>query len=84
MTGVHIRLAEPFWRIVGQRELELELKQPSQVSDLLALLFQRYPKLEEALTEAEAHIFLGDEEVDLQAQLTDGAQVHLVWPIAGG
>lgn len=81
---IHVRLAEPFWRTVGQRELSLELKERAQVTDLLALLRQRYPALGREMDEIIPHIFIGEEEASPQTPLTEGARVHLVWPVAGG
>ena len=44
---IHVRLAEPFWRTVGQRDLELELEDSAAISDLLAVLQGRFPALAE-------------------------------------
>lgn len=81
---IYVRLAEPFWRVVGQRDLDLELEPNSQVADLLALLLSCYPALEKELSAAPPYIFVGEEEVDHQTPLTDGDKVHLIWPVAGG
>lgn len=81
---VTIRLAEPFWRAVGQRDLSLDLESDAQVSDLLAVLRGRYPALERELDDAPASIFVGEAEVDPQTILNPGDHVHLVWPVAGG
>ncbi len=81
---ISVRLAEPFWHSVGQRQLEIELQEGARVSDLLALLRRRYPALEREFTEAPPHVFLGDQEGTAETLLEDGCAVHLVWPVAGG
>lgn len=81
---VSLRLAEPFWRAVGQRELELELAKGSRVSDLLGLLHSRYPALEQEFVEAPPIVFVGEQEADMETVLKPRVQVHLVWAVAGG
>ena len=81
---VHVRLAEPFWRSVGERELSLDLDEGARVSDLLDLLTCRYASLKREFEEAHPHVFLGEEEVEVNAPLVEGCWVHLVWPLAGG
>lgn len=81
---VTVRLAEPFWRAVGQRDLALDLESDARVSDLLAVLRNRYPALGRELAETRASIFVGEAEVGLEVVLNPGDHVHLVWPVAGG
>ncbi|HJW90950.1 MAG TPA: MoaD/ThiS family protein [Anaerolineales bacterium] len=81
---IHLRLAEPFWRAVGQRDMELELAENAQVGDLLALLLLRHPALAKELAESPPIIFAGEDEINAQAPLKDGMHLHLVWPVAGG
>ena len=81
---VKVRFAEPFWRAVGERELVIELDAGSRIKDLLENLKANYPAFEREIKLSPPMIFVGDNEVDLQSVLTDGVQVHLVWPIAGG
>ncbi|MCK6568635.1 MAG: hypothetical protein DCC59_16575 [Chloroflexi bacterium] len=82
--NVHIRLAEPFWRSVGLRDLDLTLEPASRVDDLLVALRERYPRLSLEFDQAPPHVFIGDEEAEADSILEDGARVHLVWPVAGG
>lgn len=82
--NIHVRLAEPFWRAVGQRDIEVTMNLASRVDNLLAALRDRYPALASEFDQTPPHIFIGDAEVSRDALLTDGARVHLVWPIAGG
>jgi molybdopterin converting factor small subunit len=81
---VPVRLAEPFWRAVGQREIELTLPDGARVADLLAHLCQRHPALKAELVEAPPVIFIGEEEADENSDLREGCRVHIVWPVAGG
>lgn len=87
MNEIHhisIRLAEPYWRSAGQRDLQLELPAGSLIQDLLAVLFSRYPSLEKEMDGAPPVIFVAETEAKLDSRLADGDRVHFVWPIAGG
>ncbi len=81
---INVRLAEPFWRAVGLREIEMTMNPASRADDLLAALREQYPSLGLEFDQTPPHIFIGDVEVTNDALMTDGARVHLVWPIAGG
>ena len=81
---IHIRLAEPFWRAVGFREIEMNLNPVSHVDDLLIALREQYPSLSLEFDQTPPHIFIGDVEASHDSLLTENAQDHLVWPIAGG
>jgi molybdopterin converting factor small subunit len=81
---ISIRLAEPYWRSAGQRDLQLEMPPGSFVRDLLADLFRHYPPLEMEMKEAPPAIFIAETEADLDSPLQDGDRVYFVWPIAGG
>lgn len=82
--NVHIRLAEPFWRSVGLRDLDLTLPPASRVDDLLAALREQYPRLSLDFDQCPPHIFIDEEEADADSILADEARVHFVYPIAGG
>jgi len=84
MMQVQVRLAEPFWRAVGQRNLTVDLVADGRVADLIALLCELYPDLTQELAEAPPHIFVGDEEAESDTPLSENCQVHLVWAVAGG
>jgi molybdopterin converting factor small subunit len=87
MTEVHqitIRLAEPYWRSAGQRDLQLEMPAGSLIQDLLDVLFSRYPSLEKEMDGAPPVIFIAETEAKLDSKLEDGNRVYFVWPIAGG
>ena len=81
---IHIRFAEPFWRAVGLREIEMDINPASRADDLLAALREQYPTLGMEFDQTPPHIFIGEVEASRDTLLTDGARVHLVWPIAGG
>jgi len=81
---VHVRFAEPFWRAVGLREIEMTMNPASRADDLLIALREQYPSLGMEFDQIPPHIFIGDVEAPRDSLLTDGARVHLVWPIAGG
>lgn len=81
---IHIRFAEPFWRAVGLREVQMTMNPASSVDDLMVVLREQYPSLGIEFDQTPPHIFIGDVEVTRDSLLTDGARVHLVWPIAGG
>jgi molybdopterin converting factor small subunit len=81
---IHVRLAEPFWRAVGLRDMELTLHPAARVDDLLAALREQFPALGSEFDQTPPHIFIGEAESSHESVLADGAHVHLVWPIAGG
>lgn len=81
---ISVRFAEPFWRAVGFREIEMIMKPASRADELLAALRKQYPILGIEFDQTPPHVFIGDVEAPGDTLLTDGAQIHLVWPIAGG
>ncbi len=81
---VKVRLGEPFWRIVGERNLELELSPGSNVRDLLAHLCREFQALEKEFEEAPPQIFIEDIQAKRDSLLSDGARIHLVWAVSGG
>jgi len=81
---IRVRLAEPFWKPVGKRDLEVDLAEGACVSDLIARLREQYPALDLEMDESPPHIFIDNTEVNATSFLTEGGRVHLVWPVAGG
>ncbi len=81
---IRIRLAEPFWKHVGKRDLELDFPNGARVSDLLARLRTDYPALASEMDQSPPHIFIDDVESNPASFLTESGRVHLVWPVAGG
>lgn len=87
---VFVRLGEPFWRVVGERNLAVELPDGASVADLLAWLKRRYPALVGEMEEAPPQLMVdddavaGDDHARMAVPLVDGASIYLLWPIAGG
>ena len=81
---IQIRLAEPFWRAIGLREIQMTMNPASSVDDLLVALREQYPSLGVEFDQTPPHIFIGDVEASRDSLLNEDARVHLVWPIAGG
>ena len=84
--NVIVHLGEPFWRAAGQRELAVALGEDATVSDALHAVGQRHPALAADLDGAEVTplVFVGDEEARSDSRLTEGAKIHVVWPVSGG
>ncbi|MBI5712421.1 MAG: MoaD/ThiS family protein [Chloroflexi bacterium] len=83
---VFLHLGEPFWRAAGKREVEIILTDGATISDALASLAKTYPTLAKDLDgkEAKPMLFMNDEEVLSEKVLSEGAQIHVVWPVSGG
>jgi molybdopterin converting factor small subunit len=81
---VHIRLSEPYWRTVGQRNFDLEMEDGNRVNDLVSALCNRSKGLAQELEEAPPVIFIDEVEASMETELSHDSHVHLVWPIAGG
>lgn len=84
MMNIRVRLAEPFWRSVGQRDLHVELGKHANLGELLGTLQKQYPALIAEMEAETYHIFINDTENGLDAALEEGDRIHIVWPIAGG
>lgn len=81
---IQVRLAEPFWRTVGKREIELQVKEGATLKTLLNTLNDSYPNLTNEFKEAQPVLFICEEEANIETKLNDGDKVHIVWPLAGG
>lgn len=81
---IHIRLSEPYWRTVGQRDLDLEMENGKSVNDLVSALCGHNEGLAQEMEEAPPVIFVNEVEASMEAKLFHDSHVHLVWPIAGG
>ncbi len=81
-----LHLGEPFWRAAGKREVEIALNDGGTISDALASLANTYPTLAKDLDgeEAKPMLFMNDEEASPEKILSDGAKIHVVWPVSGG
>lgn len=81
---IHVRLAEPFWRIIDQRDITVEVERGATLLELMIELRKRFPALAQEMDTTPPTIILGDDEADLNVQLQDDMLLHFVWPIAGG
>jgi len=83
---IFLHLGEPFWRAAGKREVEITLNDDETISDALASLAKTYPSLAKDLDgkEAKPMLFVDDEEALPEKVLSEGAKVHVVWPVSGG
>ncbi len=82
--NVRVRLAEPFWRAVGRRNLQVEMASKSSLKELLVLLCKQYPGISTEIAESATLLFVNEEEVNKDTVLIEGDEVHILWPIAGG
>jgi molybdopterin converting factor small subunit len=81
---VTIRFGEPFWRVIGQRNLAVEIEPGESVNSLLTQLCEEYPDLTKEFSDAPPSIFVNEEPAQDDSVLTDGAHIHLVWAVSGG
>jgi molybdopterin converting factor small subunit len=83
---VTVRLGEPLWRQIGERETEIELPEPARVGDLVSHLAARFPDLRPWLDgdEVPPTVFLGEAVADPETLLHDGDRPLLAWALAGG
>jgi hypothetical protein len=83
---ITFHLGEPFWRVVGARQVVLKLTAPLSVAEALQALMVLHPTLAKDLSGQEAPplIFLNDAEVETTTLLTSDSTLHLVWPVSGG
>ncbi len=84
--NVTVRLGEPLWRQIGQREVEIELPESARVVDLIDQLAARFPALRAWLSgdEVPPTVFLGEALADAQTPLHEGDRPLLAWALAGG
>jgi hypothetical protein len=83
---IFLHLGEPFWRAAGKREIEITLNDGESISHALVALAQIHPSLAKDLDgrEAKPMMFVDDEEALPERILSEGAKVHVVWPVSGG
>jgi hypothetical protein len=79
-------LGEPFWRRVGQREVQAQVDPPATVAQALAVLAGAYPALGADLAEAGGAlaVFLDEAAAEPARPVPDGARLHLLWAVSGG
>jgi molybdopterin converting factor small subunit len=83
---ITVRLGEPFWRTLGERQTVIALLPEATVSEALEILSRRCPALAAEWDQAEAKpaLFLNDEMAQPDSQLSDGSTLHILWPVSGG
>jgi len=83
---ITVRLGEPFWREVNEKQLTVEMPPNSTVADLLFALGERFPALRPCLEQADPSptVFQGEDWVSPDSLLTGDAQLMIVWALAGG
>ena len=91
---VEVKLGDPLWKAVGQRQVRLELTDGASVNDALLRLRTAYPQFEAALAAGGTrlgvpfHFFVNRKLVkdrDLtQHRLKGGDTLHILAPIVGG
>lgn len=81
---IQIQLSEPYWRAAGKRNLELDIEEGARLADVLDALRRGWPALSHDLDEASPVCFVEEIQAQTDTILSDGCQLHLVWPVAGG
>jgi len=83
---ITVRLGEPFWREVNEKQLTVEMPANSTVADLLNALSERFPALRLSLeqTDPPPTVFQGEDWVSSDSALTGDSQLMIVWALAGG
>jgi molybdopterin converting factor small subunit len=88
--NVVVRYFGQLRRAAGRGEERASLPDPSSVADLVKHLAQNNERLRGVLLDNEGEVrasllvFVGDEQAGKQRPLTDGDEVTLMTPIAGG
>ena len=83
---VTVHLGEPLWRAVQQRFVELNLPAGALVADALEALTRCYPTLVGEMEDQEVPwvCFVGDDQAERASPLSEGATLHVLWPLSGG
>jgi molybdopterin converting factor small subunit len=83
---ITVRLGEPFWRALGERQIVLALSPDATISEALKILWRRCPALAAELNSigAQPALFLNDEVGQPDSRLRDGSTLHILWPVSGG
>lgn len=83
---IDVRLGEPFWRQIGEKQVSLELQTGDSIRDMINELVAQFPVLQEYLNQAEVPptVFLNDEIVQMDTSLHEGDCPTLMWAISGG
>jgi MoaD family protein len=79
---IHVQFFSRLRDVTGNEHLDLDLKAGATVSDLLAELFARFPKLR--TWEQSILVGAGVEFVDRDYVLEEGAEISILPPVQGG
>ncbi len=81
---ITVRLGEPFWRALGERQTVVALSPGATVSEALKILWRRCPGLSAEWNPAEAKpaLFLDDEVAQPDSRLRAGSTLHILWPVS--
>jgi len=89
--SMKVRFFQPFDELAGKKEIDLDLKQPIPVKELLGILEKRIPSFQPYVRKAgdEVQSFFvilvrGDEVLKLEDLVRDGDVVKVLPPISGG
>ena len=91
---VEVKMGDPLWKTVGQREIRVELTDGATVADVLAHLTAAYPGFGAALEAGGTRLgvpfnffvnrkLVKDGDLD-RHQLRAGDRLHILAPIVGG
>jgi len=79
---VRVRLFATYREVTGQKDLELDLPDPSTLQDLLSHVGQTYPRLKQF--EDSMLVAVNQEFAGLATRLKGGDEVALMPPVSGG
>jgi MoaD family protein len=89
--SMKVRFFQPFDELAGKKEIDLDLKKPIPVKELLGIIEKRIPAFESYVRKAgdEVQSFFvilvrGDEVLKLEDLVRDGDVVKILPPISGG
>jgi len=86
-----VRFFKPFDELSGKEEIDLDLKRPMPVKELLGIIAEKVPSFKPYLRKEKDEILnffvvlvRGDEILKLQDVIYDGDMIKILPPISGG
>lgn len=86
-----VRFFKPFDELSGKEEIDLDLKRPVPVKELLGIIAEKVPSFKPYLRKEKDEILnffvvlvRGDEILKLQDVIYDGDMIKILPPISGG
>ncbi|MFH1756671.1 MAG: MoaD/ThiS family protein [Pseudomonadota bacterium] len=86
-----VRFFKPFDELSGKEEIDLDLKRPMPVKELLGIIAEKVPSFQPYLRKEKDEILnffvvlvRGDEILKLQDVIYDGDMIKILPPISGG